>query len=149
MWRGRSWAFSGIGLQKQVWWQLEGGLGGCQGWKMLSQSENFIIAIAMIHMLIRYWCFDQRIVVNIASPLVLPWAWTDWILKLWWSCLPTSQKPSQRTKPRACCNSYFRFFSKMLPPVKSPDEVADDDHEDGKTENRCVPQFQDSAAITW
>ena len=39
-------------------------------------------------------------------------------------------------------------FSKMLPPVKSPDEVADDDHEDGKTENRCIPQFQDSAAIT-
>ena len=111
MWRGRSLAFSGIGLQKQVWSQLEGGLGGCQGWKMLSQSENFIIAIAMIHMLVRYWCFDQRIMVNIAPPLVLPWAWTDWILKLWWSCLPTYQKPSQRTTPRACYNSYFRFLS--------------------------------------
>ena len=65
----------------------------------------------MINMLIWYWCFDQIIMVNIASPLVLPWAWTDWILKLWWSCLPTSQKPSQRTTPRACCNSCFRFLS--------------------------------------
>ena len=35
----------------------------------------------------------------------------------------------------------------MQLPVESPDEVANDDHEDGKAKNGGVPQLQYSAVI--
>ena len=32
-------------------------------------------------------------------------------------------------------------------PVESPNKVTDDDHGDGKAQNRSVPQFQESTKI--